>query len=178
MKISTLCGVFLLLVSLTALPAVKAQGEATGDDVALVSLSVTDVKLTHSVEGDPSKNWTVKVFVRNQGRKPLRDVGVSLTAWCGKAGKPAPNKRFLRRRRHSLTRKKRIQTLAPQKSQAIVFHVLTPKKTKSILFGALADCGKLGKNVTAAQAKAGKIKGLIDEGKNEGNNYKEQQAKH
>ena len=173
MKISTL----LLVMSLFFAGQLFAQ-KTQVKDVALVSLSVTDVKLTHSVEGEPSKNWAVKVFIRNKGTESLRNVGVSLTAWCGKAGKVPPNKRLLRRRRQYLTQLKRVQLLKPNQSRAIIFHVLTPKGTKNILFGALADCGKLSKSVTAAEAKAGKIIGLIDEGKKEGNNYKEQQAKH
>jgi len=152
---------------------------ATDLDVSLVSLAVATVKTTHSVEGEPSKDWTVKAFVRNGGERSLENVDVALTAWYGpSAAWPAEKRQVGRRGPGTAATSKRIERLAPGKSVAVVFHVLTPRATAAILFGALADCDRLPPDATAAKAAAGALRGAFDEGPAELDNYKELQAKH
>ena len=183
MKTSAWAGSIFLLSLLSLLPTTSlfaAEGEASEpfSDVSLVSLQITNVKLTHTVDGEPSKSWTIKVFLRNQGKTVLDDFALSLTAWCGEAADLAPEKRYLKREGHCLTGMKRVRDLEPKKSKSVVFHFMTPKNISKVLFAAFVDCGELSGNLSAKDAMEGKEKGDVNEKEKEDNNYEERLARH
>ncbi len=160
---------------ISSLMADKVPVQAS--DIRLLSVSIVDVKHVHSVDGLQSKNWTVKVFARNVGTERLIGLNVGLSAWHGSKAALRKSERFLHKRGHSIFSKKKIKRLDSGKSKAVIFHVLTPDSVNKILFGAMADCGKSVRKLTAAQAAAGKIAGDKMEGPKENDNYKELSAR-
>lgn len=147
-------------------------------DIKLLSVKVSDVVLTYSVQGDVSKRWLVKVFIQNGGSQTERQVGVGLSAWRGKAISLSPKERFIAKAGQSIFQKKDIPTLRTGKCTAVNFEILTPRSVSRLLLGAWADCGEVAPDLTVADVVSGKASGSVSEKGKETNNYLEKDAKY